>query len=373
MQPVRVSPPVNPSLLIPQREASQVKMLGKGRVLIALTLCLIVSQAAGTRSGSGKEQTAGEWPQAQQANAESAELNEAQRLSLSVVELYKAGKYDEALPLAKRALEIKEKVLGAEHPELASALNNLAELYLVKGKYSEAGQLLQRLLKIQEKSFGPEDVRLAPALGKLAFTRFIKSDFGEAEALYQRALAIREKKLTPDDLEVARSLFELAEFNRLRGRYEKAEPLFKRAIAIRGKKLGPKDPEVKRAMDRYSCIYYEQKESVKVKDLWKQFDFFNSSTDTDQTQEVLNGKALSLPRPGYPVQAKINRVSGTVVVKVVIDETGKVMSAKDMCGGHPYLRSAAEQAALQARFTPTQLKGQPVKVEGVITYNFVGR
>jgi TonB family protein len=84
---------------------------------------------------------------------------------------------------------------------------------------------------------------------------------------------------------------------------------------------------------------------------------------------VLNGKALSLPVPGYPSQAKSARASGVVVVEVVIDEKGKVISAK-ATSGNTLLRQAAEQAARGARFSPTLLSGQPVKITGEINYNF---
>ncbi|HEX8845983.1 MAG TPA: TonB family protein [Pyrinomonadaceae bacterium] len=84
---------------------------------------------------------------------------------------------------------------------------------------------------------------------------------------------------------------------------------------------------------------------------------------------VLNGKALSLPKPAYPPAAKSQRASGVVSVEVVIDEAGKVISAKAV-DGHPLLRLAAQQAAQGARFSPTMLSGQPVKVAGQITYNF---
>jgi protein TonB len=84
---------------------------------------------------------------------------------------------------------------------------------------------------------------------------------------------------------------------------------------------------------------------------------------------VLNGKALSLPRPAYPAIARAARASGTVTVQVTIDESGKVASASAV-SGHPLLKQAAVQAAYGARFSPTLLSGQPVKVTGVITYNF---
>lgn len=87
---------------------------------------------------------------------------------------------------------------------------------------------------------------------------------------------------------------------------------------------------------------------------------------------VLNGKATSLPKPAYPPIARAAHASGTVSVQVIIDESGKVISAKAV-SGHPLLQQAAVQAAYQARFSPTMLSGQPVKVTGVITYNFVAQ
>lgn len=85
---------------------------------------------------------------------------------------------------------------------------------------------------------------------------------------------------------------------------------------------------------------------------------------------VLNSQATYLPKPIYPPIAKPIRLQGTVTVHVVIDETGRVTSAK-ATAGPPLLAREAEKAALQARFSPTVLSGQPVKVSGVITYNFV--
>ena len=84
---------------------------------------------------------------------------------------------------------------------------------------------------------------------------------------------------------------------------------------------------------------------------------------------VLNGTAVSLPAPIYPEAAKRMRVSGIVSVDVVVDETGKVISAQ-ASGGPASLRDVAVQAALKARFSPTKLSGQPVKVSGLINYKF---
>src|SRR5207237_2293568 len=85
---------------------------------------------------------------------------------------------------------------------------------------------------------------------------------------------------------------------------------------------------------------------------------------------VLSGKAISKPAPPYPIIAKQAHIQGPVAVQIVIDEQGRVISAK-ATSGHPLLQGAAVQAAYQARFTPTTLNGQAVKVTGSITYNFV--
>jgi TonB family protein len=81
---------------------------------------------------------------------------------------------------------------------------------------------------------------------------------------------------------------------------------------------------------------------------------------------LLNGKAITLPKPIYPSGAE---VSGTVTVEVTIDEYGNVASARAVSGPPP-LQQAAVDAARQARFSPTFLMGEAVKVTGVITYNF---
>lgn len=85
---------------------------------------------------------------------------------------------------------------------------------------------------------------------------------------------------------------------------------------------------------------------------------------------LISSKAIDKPAPPYPPLARAARTQGTVAVQIVIDEQGRVVSAK-ATSGPPLLMQAAVQAAYRARFTPTVLGGQPVKVTGSITYNFV--
>jgi len=85
---------------------------------------------------------------------------------------------------------------------------------------------------------------------------------------------------------------------------------------------------------------------------------------------VLNSKAISFPQPIYPPEARAARASGPVNVQITIDEYGGVLAARAV-SGHPLLQAAAVNAALQARFSPTFLMGEAVKVTGVLVYTFV--
>ena len=87
---------------------------------------------------------------------------------------------------------------------------------------------------------------------------------------------------------------------------------------------------------------------------------------------IIASKAIDKPAPPYPQIAKVAGIQGPVAVQIVVDEQGRVVSAK-ATSGNPLLQPAAIQAAFRARFTPTILNGQPVKVTGSITYNFVIR
>lgn len=90
------------------------------------------------------------------------------------------------------------------------------------------------------------------------------------------------------------------------------------------------------------------------------------------TGGMLNGKAISLPIPVYPPIAKQAQASGSVTVQITIDEEGNVISASAV-SGHPLLRAAAVAAAREAKFSPTKLNGQAVKVSGALLYNFAAQ
>ena len=306
---------------------------------------------------------------------ESPELKEASELTEQVIKLFNENKYDDALKLPKRALEIRERLLPLKDPLVGNSLNNLGEIYIAKREYGKAKDAYLRLLQHQTERFGADDVKLAHTLERLGALHYRDGENSKAEEAYKRALAINEKKYGADHVEVAHSLFALGEFYRARRDFTHGQPAYSRALRTYGKHLGVHSAEFERTRDGYSCLGYDTtKFDVfgEINSIWQLL-----ATPGGPVQApagtILNGKALSLPRPVYPDAARARGISGTVIVKVKIDETGTVVSAQDMCGGPPYLSESSVQAAYAARFSPTKLSGKPVPVFGVIQYRFVAR
>ena len=179
-------------------------------------------------------------------------------LNLAGEYLYGRAAYAEAQPLYARALAIREKALGPDHPDVAESLNNLAELYCSQGAYAEAQPLHARALAIREKALGPNHPLVAQSLNNLAGLYRAQGAYAEAQPLYARALAIWEKALGPDHPHVAASLNNLAELYRAQGAYAEAQPLFARALAIWEKALGPDHPLVATSLNNLGALYHAQ-------------------------------------------------------------------------------------------------------------------
>ena len=181
-----------------------------------------------------------------------------EELNEQVITLYGQGKYTEAVPIAQTALRVAEATFGPQHPDVATALNNLAGLYHDQGKYAEAEPLFRRALAIDEKVRGPEHPAVATSMNNLAALYHDQGKYAEAEPLYRRALVIEEKVRGPEHPDVATSLNNLAEVYRDQGKYAEAEPLYRRALAIWEKTLGPEHPNVATSLNNLAVLYQAQ-------------------------------------------------------------------------------------------------------------------
>ena len=228
------------------------------------------------------------------------------------LELYEAAKYNEAALAFKHVTE--------RDPNNAEAFYQLANSYFRMLRYKDALKAYQRAVQLKPDHY--------LAQNNLGTTYHSLGQFKDAVKAYEEAI-----RLKPDYQE---AIFGLG--------VAYLELKDKNAALEQHKKLAALD--IERADKLYAYI-----------------------TDKKIPLAVLNGKALSLAKPLYPPQARLAHVSGTVLVWVSIDESGNVISASAVTG-HPILRAPAVEAAKLSRFSPTLLEGRPVKVTGIIAYNF---
>ncbi|MCW5212814.1 tetratricopeptide repeat protein [Desulfobulbus sp. TB] len=170
---------------------------------------------------------------------------------------YKQGRYDEAEPLYKRTLKIREKQLGKEHPDVAESLNNLALLYYEKGRHDEVELLLKRALEIREKQLGKEHPDMAESLNNLALLYYEKGRHDEAELLLKRALEITEKALGKEHPDGATILHNLALLHDAQDRYDEADPLYQRCLSILHTVFPDGHPNIKAGQANYDTLKKE--------------------------------------------------------------------------------------------------------------------
>lgn len=294
---------------------------------------------------------------------------EADRLSTEVVRLFGQGKYDEAAPLAERALEIRSKALGDSHPSVAEAEYNLGMIRVFQDRFEDAEALLRKAQAIYEAQATPPELQRGRVLSGLAIVRAKLNHADEALKLSLAALAAGEKALGPQSAELAGYHRQLADIYRLKRDYGKAEESYLRAIEIWAESAGPEDARTEMAVEALMCTAGNAGGFRTQKKVWDRLDKILEHAAPVRGL-LLNGKVVLKPQPEYPAAAKAGRIMGSVVVKVWVDEAGAVTRATAVCG-HQLLAEASLVSARRARFTPTMLDGKPVKVSGFITYNFV--
>jgi tetratricopeptide (TPR) repeat protein len=166
--------------------------------------------------------------------------------------------YAEALPYSERALAIREKTLGPDHPHTATSLNNLAGLLESQGDLAGARPYYERARAISEKALGPDHPHTATSLNNLAYLLQSQGDLAGARPYYERALAIWEKALGLDHPNTATSLNNLGYLLQLQGDLAGARPYHQRALAIREKALGPDHPDTASSLNNLGLLLESQ-------------------------------------------------------------------------------------------------------------------
>jgi tetratricopeptide (TPR) repeat protein len=175
---------------------------------------------------------------------------------------FEERRFADAEKYLRRAVHQAE-ARAADHPVLATALNDLAEVYRAQAKYDEAVPLYRRAIEIAEKSRGPHDASLARPLNSLALVYRAQGMYDEAEPLCQRAIGILEKSASSksaDDPILAPSVNNLLAVYLAQGRYGEALPLYRRVVALKERILGPAHPDLAGSFGNYAALLRKMKQ-----------------------------------------------------------------------------------------------------------------
>jgi len=227
------------------------------------------------------------------------QLIESRALTAKVVKLYGERKYDEALPLAKRALELAEGVLGKTDARLIGPLLNLGDLYAATIHFDDATSSFERALTIAETDFGPDDLHLTRPLDELGYLISNHGDQTKAADLFSRSLTIKKKHLQPRDIEVARAARTLGDIYRRNREYARAESSYQEAIQLY-EEAGKKDAELVEVLNRYLIVLTAESKQDEAASIQAKLAALSAEPGIVEGG-VINGWAVKLVQPSYPL------------------------------------------------------------------------
>ncbi len=190
--------------------------------------------------------------------------------------VYGIGRYQErqdwhrqAAAILDRVIAIREQGLGKTHPDVLRNIDQLSGVYINLNRSTDAKILLERATDETQKALGASDPAYANQLVRLGTFHAIHARYPEAEMLYKRAMAIHEEVLGPDHLDVASDAWELGHIYIDQKLYVQAEPYFERALAIWGQGLGPDERKTVNAMTQLARLKFYQGQYGKAEKLYR--------------------------------------------------------------------------------------------------------
>ena len=170
---------------------------------------------------------------------------------------HELGRFDDAERMLRRAVDVRRRELGDNHPDLATSLNNLGVVIRqTSSKRAEAVRLHREALDIQTRTLGPTDPEVAKTLANLGV---VTTDDVAAESLYRAARDIQRAALGPDAPALVYTNLLIVERLRKRGADDEAETLLRENLAINERQRGPQDPETAASMTRLGSFLYRER------------------------------------------------------------------------------------------------------------------
>jgi len=176
----------------------------------------------------------------------------------TIGEVYWAlGIYEKAEAMLREALALRRRILGSDHPDVATSLNGLAVVLTDESKFQEAESLQREALAMRKRLLGTENPDVAESLNDLASTLFEQGKLPEAETTQREALAMRRALLGNDHPDVAASADNLGVMLHAANKLAEAEILEREALSTRRRTLGNEHPDVANSINNLAGLLQE--------------------------------------------------------------------------------------------------------------------
>ncbi len=223
------------------------------------------------------------------------------------VQLNAKGRYAEAQTLLQKALEIRRRVLGEDHPATATSLNNVAYNFADQGKAAEAQTLLQKALEIRRRVLGEDHPDTAASYNNMAMNLNTQGKAAEAQTLLQKALEIRRRVLGEDHPDTATSYINVASNLAAQGKAAEAQPLYQKASEIFRKVLGEDHPHTAISYNSVASNLEAQGKAAEAQPLYqKASEIFRKVLGEDHPHTAIsyNSVAYNLNAQGKATEAQ---------------------------------------------------------------------
>ena len=271
------------------------------------------------------------------AGVAAGDLRRAALLNSMGVSYTRKGDHDRASELLERALTIRTKALGPEHPAVATSLNNLGASDFERGLYERALESYERALAIREMSLGPDHPELVNSLHNLAVLRHERGELERALVYNKRALEIGTRAFGGDHPIVSGVLGNLGTIYHKRGEYALAVEHHERALAIAEKTLGLESPDLTTPLSNLGMIYLERGE-------------YERAVEYHERARAITTKALGPEHPTLAISlsniANVHARRGAHELSVEYNERARVILEKALGREHPSLRNVHNNLAI---------------------------
>ncbi|MCB1025022.1 MAG: tetratricopeptide repeat protein, partial [Acidobacteria bacterium] len=268
-------------------------------------------------------------------------------MSKQLVEAYRSGDLDSAEKIGIAALALAIETKGKGSSEAAASYSNLGIVYKDKESYSKASENFEQAILIYE-NLG-QKIELAAIYQLLGVVEFRDRHEKRSESAYLKALELLDEQFGSDNKESLDAALSLANLYGFQKKYEESDKLYIRAYRAVKKNFTETDKWMEKIQDSRTCSQVYMPMSSREKNE-KRFnsDFESIFGKPKNAEDVVNGKALSLPAPYYPAEFRARRIAGVVVIGIEIDTDGNVAKTRVICG-HPALGKTSEAAARKAK------------------------